>query len=146
MVQWIAGLWSLIPVSRSSPGGGNGNPLQLFSHRKSHGQRSQPRYSLWGHKELNLTEHAHTHLHKSDLTDTYQVLHQKKKKLNKGNSLAVRTQCFHYCGLGSILSQGTKIPQATKCGNTHTEILFKHTQNISRIGPKLRYRKSLVHF
>ena len=80
MVQWIAGLWSLIPVSRRSPGGGNGNPLQLFSHGKSHGQRSQPCYSLWGHKELNLTEHAHTHIYKSDLTDTYQVLHQKKKK------------------------------------------------------------------
>ena len=26
----------------------------------------------------------------------------------------VRTQCFHYCGLGSIPGQGTKIPQATR--------------------------------
>ena len=34
-----------------SPGGGYGNPLQLFLPGKSHGQRSLLGYSPWGHKE-----------------------------------------------------------------------------------------------
>ena len=38
---------SLIPGLGKSPGGGNGNPLQLFLPRKSHGQRSLVGYSPW---------------------------------------------------------------------------------------------------
>ena len=40
----------------------------VFLPGESHGQRSQVGYSLWGHKELGITEvtehtHTHTHLH-----------------------------------------------------------------------------------
>ena len=38
----------LIPGSGRSPVEGNGNPLQLFLPRKSHGQRSLAGYSQWG--------------------------------------------------------------------------------------------------
>ena len=38
-----------------SPGGGNGNPLQLFSPGEFHGQRSLAGYSPWGHKESDMT-------------------------------------------------------------------------------------------
>ena len=47
---WIPGL------GRSS-GVGNGNPLQ-YSY---HGQRSLESYGPWGCKELDITEHKHTH-------------------------------------------------------------------------------------
>ena len=35
---------------------GNGYPLQLFLPGASHGQRSLAGYSLWGRKELDMTE------------------------------------------------------------------------------------------
>ena len=41
----------LIPGLGRSPGGGYGNPLQLFLPGKSHGQRSLLGYSPGGHKE-----------------------------------------------------------------------------------------------
>ena len=51
-----AGDVSSIPVSRRSPGGGNGNLLQyLFLPGKSNGQRSLVGYSPWGHKESDTT-------------------------------------------------------------------------------------------
>ena len=48
------------PGSGRSLGEGNGNPTPVFLPGKSHGQRSLVGYSLWGHKELDMTEHAHT--------------------------------------------------------------------------------------
>ena len=42
------------PGSGRSPGGRNGNPLQL--PRECHGQRSLAGYSPWGHKEMDMTE------------------------------------------------------------------------------------------
>ena len=51
-----------ISGSGRSPGGRNGNSLQLFLPGESHGQRSLTGYSLWGHKELvttKVTEHNH---------------------------------------------------------------------------------------
>ena len=45
-----------IPGQGRSPGGGNGNPLQHFYLKKSHGSRSPAGYSPWGHKELDTTE------------------------------------------------------------------------------------------
>ena len=48
-----------------------------YSHLENPMDRGASHASLWGCKELNLTEHAHTHIHKSDLTDTYQMLHPK---------------------------------------------------------------------
>ena len=48
-----------IPGLGRSPGGGNRKPLQYSCLRKSHGQRSLASYSPWGHKESDITEHAH---------------------------------------------------------------------------------------
>ena len=55
-----AGDMGLIPGSGRSPGGGNGNPLQVFLPGKSQGQRSLVGCSPWGGKESDRTEHAHT--------------------------------------------------------------------------------------
>ena len=45
------------PGSGRSPGVGNGNSLQYSCLEKSHGQRrTLVGYSLWGHKELDMTE------------------------------------------------------------------------------------------
>ena len=49
-----------IPGSRRSPGEGNGNPLQ-YSCLRNPMDRAINRlvgYSPWGHKELDMTEHA----------------------------------------------------------------------------------------
>ena len=48
-----------IPGLGRSPGGGNSKALQYSCLRKSHGQRSLASYSPWGHKESDITEHAH---------------------------------------------------------------------------------------
>ena len=45
---------SSIPGLGRSPGGENGNTLT----GKSHGQRSLVGYSLWSHKESDMTEHS----------------------------------------------------------------------------------------
>ena len=45
----------LIPGSGTSPGVGNGNPLQYSCLEKFHGQRSLAGYSPRGHKELDTT-------------------------------------------------------------------------------------------
>ena len=51
-----AGDTSLISGLGSSPGGGNGNPLQYSCLENSHGQRSLAGYSPWTCKELDTTE------------------------------------------------------------------------------------------
>jgi len=43
-------------ASGSSPGGGYGNLLPYSCLEDAHGQRSLAGYSLWGHKELDMTE------------------------------------------------------------------------------------------
>ena len=45
-----AGDAGLIPGLGTSPGEGNGNPLQYSCTGKSQGQRSLVGYSPWGHK------------------------------------------------------------------------------------------------
>ena len=53
---------SLIPGLRSSPGGGNDNPLQYSCLENPQGQKSLAGYSPWGHKESDTTEQlTHTH-------------------------------------------------------------------------------------
>ena len=37
-------------------------PTPVFLPGKSHGQRNLMGYSLWGCKELDMTERAHTHM------------------------------------------------------------------------------------
>ena len=44
------------PRSGRSPEGGNGNPLQYSWLENPHGWRSLVGYSLWGHKESDMTE------------------------------------------------------------------------------------------
>ena len=51
-----AGGLGLIPGLGRSSGEGNGNPLQVFLPGEFHGQRCLEGYSLWGHKELDMTE------------------------------------------------------------------------------------------
>ena len=48
-----------IPGSGRSPEEGNGNPVQYFCLKKSHGQWSLVGYSPWGGEESNMTEHTH---------------------------------------------------------------------------------------
>ena len=50
-----AGDPGLIPGWGRSPGEGNDKPLQYSCLEKSHGQRSLVSYSLWGHKESDMT-------------------------------------------------------------------------------------------
>ena len=45
-----------IPGLGRFPGGGHGNPLQYSCLENPHGQRSLVGYSLWGCKELDVTE------------------------------------------------------------------------------------------
>ena len=45
-----------MPGLGSSPGEGNGNPLQYSGLENLHGQRCLVGYSLWGHKESDTTE------------------------------------------------------------------------------------------
>ena len=47
---------SSIPGSGRSPGGGHGNPLQIFLPGNSHGQSSLVGYRPLGHKESDVTE------------------------------------------------------------------------------------------
>ena len=47
---------SSIPGSGRSPGEGNGLPTAVFLPGEFRGQRSLAGYSLWGHKELDMTE------------------------------------------------------------------------------------------
>ena len=47
-----AGDTGSIPELGTSPGVGNGSPLQLFLPGKSHGQRSLVGYRSWGHKTV----------------------------------------------------------------------------------------------
>ena len=48
-----------------SPGQGNGNPLPVLWPGESYGQRSLAGDTSCGQKELDMTEHTHTHIHTS---------------------------------------------------------------------------------
>ena len=50
----------LIPGSRESLRGGNGNSLPVSLPGKLHGQRSSVGHSTWGHKEWDKTERLST--------------------------------------------------------------------------------------
>ena len=54
-----------MPGLGSSPGVGNGNPLQYSCLGKSHEQRSLVGYSPWGCKESDMTECLSTSTHVS---------------------------------------------------------------------------------
>ena len=47
-----------VPGLVRSSGGGHGNPLQYSFLESPHGQRSLVGYSLWGHKESDMTKHS----------------------------------------------------------------------------------------
>ena len=46
-------------------GGGNDHPLHYSCLEKSHGQECLVGYSLWGHKEMDMTELLSTHTHQN---------------------------------------------------------------------------------
>ena len=46
---------------------GKWQPTTVFSSAEFHGQRSLAGYSLWGHKESDVTEHEHTRCHAEHL-------------------------------------------------------------------------------
>ena len=48
-----------IPGSGRTPGEGDGNPTPVCLPGESHGWRSLVGCSLWGHKELEMTEQLH---------------------------------------------------------------------------------------
>ena len=54
----------LIPGVGRSPGGGHGNPLQVFLLENPHGQRSLAGYGPQGHKELDTPLQQSTAQHK----------------------------------------------------------------------------------
>ena len=54
---------SSIPESERSPGEGNGNPLQYSCLENSMDRGAWWGYSPRGHKESDMTEQAHTHIH-----------------------------------------------------------------------------------
>ena len=60
MVENLPAMWEgdlgSIPGLGRSPKGGHGNPLQYSCLENPNGQRSLVGYSLWGHKELDMTE------------------------------------------------------------------------------------------
>ena len=55
-LNWVD--MGLIPGLGRSPGGGNGNPLQLSLPKESHGQKSLAGYSSWGHDWSDLAHRA----------------------------------------------------------------------------------------
>ena len=55
----VGDLGSIPGLGRSS-GEGHGNPLQYSCLENPHGQRSLEAYSLWGHKESDMTEQPST--------------------------------------------------------------------------------------
>ena len=59
----VGGLGSIPGLGRFS-GGGHGNPLQCSCLENPHGQRSLAGYSLWAHKESDMTERLNTAQHK----------------------------------------------------------------------------------
>ena len=58
-----AGDLGLIPELERSPGGQHGHPLQYSCLENPHGQRSLVGYSLWGRKELDMSERLSTAQH-----------------------------------------------------------------------------------
>ena len=54
---------SSIPGFGRFPWSRKWQPAPLFLPGKSHGQRCLAGYSPWGRKEVDKTEHAHTHTH-----------------------------------------------------------------------------------
>ena len=66
MLQWLGlqasthGVWGLIPGQGIKPWRRKWQSTPVFLPGKFQGQRSLAGYSPWGHKELNMTEHACT--------------------------------------------------------------------------------------
>ena len=82
-----------IPGLGRSPGEGNGNPLQYSCLEKSHGQRSLVGYSLWGRKELDMTERLHFHFHMHTLTmyTVYiKINHQRYLLIRQNTTCSIR--------------------------------------------------------
>ena len=58
-----------IPGLGRFPGGGHGNPLQYSCLENPHGRRNLVGYSLWGHKESDMTEQLSTQQAQGSIVD-----------------------------------------------------------------------------
>ena len=85
--------WGSIPGLGRSPGGGNGNLLRVLLTEKSHRQRSLMGYSLWGHKELNMTEYSLTIIIIWFVTEWYLVRDLQLKKGFPNGSYCKESVC-----------------------------------------------------
>ena len=59
------------PWVRKIPWSRKWQPTPVFLPGKSHGQRNLVGYSPWGHKDLDMTDHAHTHTYTHTYSDFY---------------------------------------------------------------------------
>ena len=68
----LANTWdtSLIPGVGKVPWSRKWQPTLVFLPGESHGQRSLVGYSPWSHKDLRVTEWAHTYAHGKSCLDT----------------------------------------------------------------------------
>ena len=101
------------PRSGRSPEGGNGNPLQYSWLENPHGWRSLVGYSLWGHKESDMTEHTHTHIH----THTQMVFHTVSKCMVLSHLLGKTDPCL--CPLAHYVAQGSQLEAVPPCRRSH---------------------------
>ena len=65
-------------------------PTPVFLPGKFHGQRSLAGYSLWGQKELNMTEHTHRHTHTD--TQTHKPLQSEQEARRRSRLGQIGTQ------------------------------------------------------
>ena len=91
--------------SGSSPGEGNGNPLQ-YSCLKSHGQRSLVGHSPQGRKELYTTEQLN--MHTRDTTKS--TLIKNGQSGDFPGDPVPKAPSFHCSGQGSNSKSGNKDP------------------------------------
>ena len=102
-----AGDLGSIPGLGRCPGGGHGNPFQYSWLENLHVQRSLAGYSLWGHKELNMTERLST-AHSTPPpvknrpihTHTHRWVNQIKDEWFHGY---IKHKCTSHCILGFCL-------------------------------------------
>ena len=90
-------------------------PSPVFLPGKSNGQKSPVGYSLWGCKELDMTEHTHTHTHHTTHhTNSCYCLPERRKNTDK-----YRFRILHFLavGHGQALERSEHLLSSSiKCG------------------------------
>ena len=106
-------------------------PTPVFVPGKPHWQRSLVGYSLWGHKELDMTERLHFHFwNSSDLESKVGVMVHKESMRIRGTSRVIRDQTpgwlsgeveapwwgLHPCPLRTAPYLKSSLPQLSSAG------------------------------